>query len=159
MSPAAARGSCSWRPIRRRVGFVSASPRPRLVALVAGLAGLAAVAQLVVGPPDPGSWALARAAAATGAPLLADVKLGQQAVLDGGHLWVGNPIDAFSRADQRVFLDWLAGQPTGAAALRHAGYVLVERGSPAGRRALGDPALTLVRESGPAALLRVRPRP
>jgi len=48
---------------------------------------------------------------------------------------MSNPIDAFHRRDQRLYLDWLAGKPAGDAALRQARrVVLVIRGSPAAKR-------------------------
>jgi hypothetical protein len=105
-----------------RLGEVS-----RRVLVGAGvILAAAAAAQIVRGPRDPASQALARVAAAKGRPVLAQVVLGQQVALAGGRVWVSNPIDAFRRADQQLFLDWLAGRATGASAIRHAGYVLVD---------------------------------
>ena len=88
--------------------------------------------------------------------MLAQAVLGQQVALAGGRVWVSNPIDAFRRADQRLFLDWLAGSATGATAIRHAGYVLVDPYSVAGRLATHDPRLVLVRQDAKAALYLVR---
>ena len=65
--------------------------------------------------------------------------------LAGGSVWVDNPIDAFRRSDQRLYLHWLDGKPDGAAAVAHAGYVLVVRDSAAGRLAAHDPRLAPLR--------------
>jgi hypothetical protein len=123
------------------------------VALAAGTAAL-----LVRGPHDPGDQALARIAAAGGKPVLAEAILGQQVALAGGLTWLDNPIDAFRRPDQRLYLDWLAGRPSGAAAIRNAGYVLVGVNTAAGRLAANDPRLSLVITDGTAAIYRVRAR-
>ena len=50
-------------------------------------------------------------------PILADSVLAEQVALAGGRVWMSNPLDAFSRRDQRLYLDWLAGRSTGDAAL------------------------------------------
>lgn len=56
--------------------------------------------------------------------------LAEQVALAGGRIWVGNPLDAFSHADQSLYLDWLEGRAAGDAALRHAPrVVLVHPGS------------------------------
>src|SRR5262249_15168550 len=57
---------------------------------------------------------------ADGTPVLATDILAEQVVANGGRVWIGNPIDAFSRGDQRVYVDWLQGKPAGDAALDHA---------------------------------------
>jgi hypothetical protein len=90
--------------------------------------------------------------------VLAEAILGQQVALAGGRVWVSNPIDAFRRADQRTYLDWLQGRPGGDEALPHSAYVLVNPGSTAGRLAAHDPRLRLVRSGSDAALYAVRPR-
>ena len=69
---------------------------------------------------------------------------------------MNNPIDAFRREDQRVYVEWLDGKPGGAAALGHAHLVLVAPGSKAGRLAAHDPRLVLVKTAEHAALYRVR---
>ena len=89
--------------------------------------------------------------------MLASPVLGQQIQLAGGRVWIDNPIDAFRRPDQRLYLLWIDGKPGGAAAIPHAGHVLVVRDSPAGRLAAHDPRLTLVARTATAALYRVRP--
>jgi hypothetical protein len=116
----------------------------------------AAGALLANGPPDPGSTAMAAAAARTGRPVLAQAILGQQVALAGGRVWASNPIDAFRRADQRLYLDWLQGRPGGDAALRDVAYVLVDPRSAVGRRAARDPRLHFVSGTRQAALYVVR---
>jgi len=67
---------------------------------------------------------------AHGSPVLASGAMDEQVALAGGRIWVGNPIDAFSRADQAVYLDWLAGDASGRRALApDVRVVLVARGT------------------------------
>ena len=57
--------------------------------------------------------------------------IAERVALDGGRIWIGDPIDAFSRSDQATYLDWLAGSPAGLGALRTpVDVVLVSSGSP-----------------------------
>jgi hypothetical protein len=51
---------------------------------------------------------------------------------------MSNPIDAFDRRDQRLYLDWLAGRQAGDAALQRATVVLVIRGSQPAKRLRGS---------------------
>jgi hypothetical protein len=134
-------------------GLRLGSPRPRLVAFAAVVLALLAVALLAKGPPDPGSTRLARLAARDGRTVLADPILGQQVALAGGRVWVDNPVDAFDRADQDVYLDWLDGHGRGA--LLHAGLVLVVPSSDAGRVAATDPRLARIAADANAVLYRV----
>ena len=72
---------------------------------------------------------------AHGTPILADGVLGEQVALAGGRVWMTNPLDAFSQRDQGLYLDWLAGQPDGDAALQRAPIVVfVLRDSDAAKR-------------------------
>ncbi|MGA9859056.1 MAG: hypothetical protein WBQ18_14420 [Solirubrobacteraceae bacterium] len=66
---------------------------------------------------------------ADGTPVLADGSIDEQVALAGGHIWAGNPIDAFSRPVQSAYLDWLAASPGAAAATAGVRVVLVTRGS------------------------------
>ena len=50
---------------------------------------------------------------AHGTPMIADSMLAEQVALAGGRVYVANPIDAFSRADQRLWIAWLEGQAGG----------------------------------------------
>jgi hypothetical protein len=71
---------------------------------------------------------------AAGKPILADGIDAEQLALDGRRVWIANPLDAFSRPDQRLYLDWLAASPAGDALLRRATTVVVTRGSPPQQR-------------------------
>ncbi|HEX8976284.1 MAG TPA: hypothetical protein VF781_07220, partial [Solirubrobacteraceae bacterium] len=69
--------------------------------------------------------------AAHGSPVLADGTIDEQVALAGGRIWAGNPIDAFSRAVQADYLNWLAGERSGVSAVTPAvRVVLVGRGTP-----------------------------
>jgi hypothetical protein len=85
-------------------------------------------------------------AAANGRPVLAEPALSERLALAGGRVWIGDPIDAFERADQDAYVEWLTGG-SGAILVR-AHVVLVQRGSAADRvvrsdghfvRVAGDP--------------------
>jgi hypothetical protein len=95
---------------------------------------------------------------ARGTPVIADSTLAEQIVLAGGRVWVANPLDAFSRPDQRLWLDWLAGRPAGDAALAHAPRVaFVDRGGPAARRLADDSRFRLdVQDAKTAIFVRRR---
>jgi hypothetical protein len=131
------------------------APKRRLLGFAAAIICAGAFVGLVRGPLDPGSKALAQLVARTGKPVLATALLGQQVAADGGRVWVENPIDAFRQSDQRLYLDWLSGKPSGAAAVRHAAFVLVNAGSAAARVAATDQRLTFVLERGAGTLYRV----
>jgi hypothetical protein len=137
-------------------GLQIRSPSPRLVAAAAAVFAVGAVAALARGPADPGSKRLAHIAAQGRPVVLADAILGQQVVLVGGRVWVENPIDAFRRSDQSLYLDWLAGRPSGDKAAGHADFVLVRPTSAAGRRAARDSRLTRVSRTADAVLYRVK---
>ena len=66
---------------------------------------------------------------AGGKPILADGIDAEQLALDGQQVWIANPLDAFSRRDQRLYLDWLDASPAGDALLRETAAVVVGRGS------------------------------
>jgi hypothetical protein len=69
-------------------------------------------------------------AVAHGTPVLAPDLLAERIALDGGRIWLGNPLDAFSRRDQATYVDWLEGSHNGIGALTPAvRFVLVTRGS------------------------------
>jgi hypothetical protein len=129
------------------------TPRPRIVGSAAVVLGLAAIILLAKGPPDPGSHRLAGLAARDGVAVLAEPILGQQVALAGGRVWVDNPVDAFRRADQQLYLDWLDGH--GQQAVAHAELVLVRPTSKAGRRAVVDARLHRIAADVNAVLYRV----
>jgi hypothetical protein len=65
-----------------------------------------------------------------GTPLLAVDRLAERIALDGGRIWLGNPLDAFSARDQALYLEWMEGKTAGLAALLpEVRVVLVFRGS------------------------------
>ncbi len=83
-----------------------------LIGLVVGLAR---------GPLNSGAGGalVTRAVAiAHGTPILADDIIDEQVALAGGRIWVGNPIDAFTKQDQLTYLNWLDGRTSGLGALR-----------------------------------------
>jgi hypothetical protein len=95
---------------------------------------------------------------AAGTPILAESIPAEQVALAGGRVWMSNPLDAFSHHDQRLYLDWLAGRPTGDAALGHAGrVVLVLRGDPPAKRLESSHAFRQAAHDG-HAILYVRRR-
>lgn len=139
-------------PAVRAVAFRRPASVPPLAVV---LAAAVAVVGLVHSPFDGGSRRLAQLAARSGRPVLADALLAEQVELDGGTVWVADPIEAFRHRDQRLYLDWLAGEASGRAALAHARLVLVSRTSSAGRVAAHDPHLVAVASDRRAVLYRV----
>jgi len=106
---------------------------PRIAAALAAALLVVTTLAFVRGPRSTGAGerVLATAlGAAAGTPILAQDVLAEQVALGGGRIWVGNPLDAFSHANQRLYLDWHEGRAAGDAALRHAPrVVLVHPGS------------------------------
>jgi len=123
---------------------------------VATLCAVVAAFAVARGPLDfgAGDRLVARAIAASGGtPILAEDLLAEQVALGGGRIWLGNPIDAFDHADQRLYFDWIQGLPTGDAALEHApGVVLVRSGSDAQLRLAANEALREVARDAQAVL-------
>jgi hypothetical protein len=138
-APLAAAG-LPWRDLRRA----------RVVPLVLAACALLVVVGFVRGPINTAASQplLDRALVdAHGTPILADSMRAEQVALAGGLVWIANPVDAFSRADQRLWLAWLAGRPAGDAALAHAPrVVLVARDSVAARRLAADARFRLDRQ-------------
>jgi hypothetical protein len=128
-------------PAARALPFRLRPGRPVAPPFVAA-AAIGVVAALVRGPLDTGAGPrlLDRALAdARGTPILAEDQLAEQVALARGRIWVGNPIDAFRRRDQRTYIAWLQGEPRGDAALDHAPrVVLARRGGDAARRLARD---------------------
>jgi len=139
-------------PAARAVELGRVRTVPLLVPVI--LAGVV-LAGLVRTPYDAGSRRLAQEAAMSGKPVLADGVLAEQVELSGGKIWVADPLDAFRRSDQALYLDWLAGNADGAAAVSHAGLVLVRRHSAAGNAALHDARLVRIGQDTNAVLYRV----
>jgi hypothetical protein len=94
---------------------------------------------------------------AQGTPVLADGILAEQVALAGGRVWLGNPVDAFDSGDQRLYLAWLKGDPSGDRALEHAPrVVLVQTHSSAARRIAASSGWRPVARDG-SAIVYVRP--
>lgn len=131
------------------------SPRPlRLMWAALLAAALAvAVAACIDWPRAPGrDVVMAAVARAHGRPILAEGALAEQVAVDRGRIWVGNPLDAFSRGDQRVYVAWLEGRPAGDSAFRHGQLVVVRPHSPAARRTARAAGARLVLSSSGAML-------
>jgi hypothetical protein len=101
--------------------------RPRVAAAALAVLGGVVGVGLVRGPLTTGAGDRLVAEAVTeaaGTPILADPLLGEQVALAGGKIWVGNPLDAFALADQRLYLDWIEGSPDGDDGLAHSPRVV-----------------------------------
>jgi hypothetical protein len=120
-------GSRAWR---------FALPRSAASA-VTGLLVVVVIAGFARTPTTAGaSPALLRRAArsAHGTPILADGFDAEQLALAGDRILIGNPLDAFSASAQRLYLNWLAGRPSGDTELSRVRVVLVTSGSAAAHR-------------------------
>jgi hypothetical protein len=116
---------------------------PRTVALCAWIPAAFLVIGLVQTPRQDGAGERVRGEAvrlSAGTAILADGIDAEQLALDGSRVWIANPLDAFSRRDQRLYLDWLHASPAGDALLRKATAVVVTRGSPPQQRLERDPS-------------------
>jgi hypothetical protein len=90
---------------------------------------------------------------AHGRPVLADPLDAEKLALEGGRVWIGNPLDAFAASDQRLYLAWLRGEPSGVAILRGGiRVVLVLRGSEPQRRLAADPSFRMLGDDAQAVL-------
>jgi hypothetical protein len=150
--------------------FLLAAPAARSINPVRSVTALAPVAclmaivglgiALVRGPVPSGAGPeLVREAVllAHGSPILADSPVDEQVALSGGQIWAGNPVDAFPRAVQAAYLDWLAGSSSGRRALSGRVQVaIVLRGSPAQRLMTTAAAFTPVRADPTAVIYRRR---
>jgi hypothetical protein len=142
-----------------RINFRLRAPLP---ALLVSAFSTAAAAAIAIGThwPDASPPLIAQTLRqAHGTPVLADARLAEQIALDGGHVWMSNPLDAFPRRDQQLYLDWLDGRPAGRAAFAHAPRaVLVRRDGPAARLAATMPAFRVAAEDRFAVLyVRIKP--
>lgn len=114
----------------------------RILAAVATLPLLVGATGLVRPIPHDGAGSrlLDRAAAvAAGSPVLAEPYNAELLALRGTRIWIGNPLDAFPRPEQRLYVAWLRGSPAGDAILRKSvRVVLVDRGGAPARRLASD---------------------
>ena len=146
-APAAHRltGSRPWR----------LSPPPRLAAALAVLLAALALLGLARVPTSTVAGAELRrqaAVAAAGTPILADDANAEALALDGQRVWIANPLDAFPRREQGLYLDWLDGRAAAQALLPDVRVVLVSLGSPPQGRLARDPAFREVGRDARAVL-------
>jgi hypothetical protein len=118
----------------------SVRPQRTWSALLPGVAAvsLAALSLAVIRGPLPTGASrtlLTKAIAlAHGTPILAEDIVAEQVALAGGRVWMGNPIEAFSRTEQSTYLNWQDGMSSGMRALRgRIRVVLTLSGGAAGR--------------------------
>jgi hypothetical protein len=126
--------------VRRLQQLPPPSPRIRPALALAAVLIPAAVLALTVGSHGSSGYgagpSLRREAvvAAHGTPILADPYDSERLALDGARIVIGNPIDAFGRRDQLLYLHWLGGsEAAGAELAARSGAVLVGRNDPASR--------------------------
>jgi hypothetical protein len=122
-------------------------PRAAVAVPVALLLAGALVAGLVRGPLSIGARdTLIRKAIAEarGSAILAESAPAEQIVAAGGRVWISNPLDAFARRDQRAYIDWLEGKPSGDRALGEVRVVVSRTDSPSGRRLSRDHRFRIV---------------
>ena len=73
--------------------------------------------------------------------VLADPLDAERLAADGRRIWIGDPLDAFPRPDQRLYLDWIRGDAAGDALLQSpVRIVVVQRRTPAQKRLAGRSA-------------------
>jgi hypothetical protein len=85
---------------------------------------------------------------AHGRPILAEPAVAEQIAQAGGRVWISNPLDAFRRSDQLLYLEWLQGQGSGARLLRRVNVAVVSDGSPSEHRLGRDPRFSQAAKSG-----------
>ena len=154
-------------PRRRRAAagrLPRAAPQrasPPLTALLwtaaVALAGFGLVHGVTASTRDPQLVTIAVRAAA-GRPIAAQGVLSEQVVAAGGRVWLTNPLDAFSRADQRRFLSW---SDTGQTALLPAtsAIVLVPTGGPGAAALAADADFWLLAGDDRSVVYLRVPRP
>jgi hypothetical protein len=137
------------------------APSQRLTITVGSLLAVLVLLGLARTPASEAAGPALRAQALRAAddtPILADDVDAEQLALDGARVWMANPIDAFDHVDQRLYLDWSAGRPSGDALLARAHVVMVKLGSPAFVRIARDRRFREVgHDAGAALFVRYRP--
>jgi hypothetical protein len=104
---------------------------------VTGLLVIVAIAGIVRTPTLSGATPSVLSVAARnakGTPILADGVDAEQLALAGHRILIGNPLDAFSAHEQQLYLDWLAGRPSGDPELARVRVVVATVGSAAAHR-------------------------
>jgi hypothetical protein len=128
----------------------------RTVVLCSWVPAALLIAGVLQQPPQGGAGPRMRsqaAALASGGPILADDLDAERLALEGHRVWIANPLDAFTRRDQRLYLDWLDASPAGDSLLREAGpVVLVTRGSGTEKRLARDSAFRRISRDSKAVL-------
>ena len=77
-------------------------------------------------------------------PILADGPDAERLALAGHRILIGNPLDAFPKREQQLYLDWLAGRPNGDVEANRVCSILVRKGSAPDRRLVHRPAFAPV---------------
>ena len=128
----------------------------RTIVLCSWMPAALLIAGVLQQPPQGGAGPRVRsqaAALAGEAPILADDLDAERLALEGHRVWIANPLDAFARRDQRLYLDWLDGSPAGDSLLRQAGpVVLVARGSGTELRLARDASFRRIARDSQAVL-------
>ena len=142
-------------PAAAAVSLQSSMRRPWPAVVVAALS-IVLVYEVAIGPHagDASPRLIAETVrVADGTPVLADSPTAEQVALGGGRVWMSNPLDAFMRRDQRLYLDWIDGRSDAVAAYAHAPRaVLVHRGSAADNLTKMQTQFRLVDEDASVAL-------
>ncbi|PUA80618.1 hypothetical protein [Nocardioides currus] len=114
------------------------SARATVVCLVGAVAAGALLLQRTHAlSEDDERFAAQVAQAAPGQVVLAPEPVVESLAVHGTKVWLSNPLDAFEPADQRAYLDFMAGRPGMATAVAASGAVLVREGSAADERMAG----------------------
>ena len=122
--------------LQRRPGWPAVRSLGTLVVGLAVCAGVLVHRSEAVARAD---TALAEAVreAAPGRVVLAPEPVVESLAVHGVRVWLANPLDAFSRQDQRAYLDFMSGRPGMARAVAGSDAVLVESGT-AAEEEMGD---------------------
>jgi hypothetical protein len=137
---------------------VRATPHPAIVHGLALLCLAIGALGLVRGPLKAGAdgRVVDRAlAVADGRPILAEPASAEAIVAAGGRVWISNPLDAFARAEQRAYVEWLEGKPAGDRVLSEVRTAVVTPGSPAAARLRRDGRFRVAAQS-PRAIVFAR---
>jgi hypothetical protein len=145
-------------PAARGLGFRAAAPARRMMLVCAWIVPVVLFATAFTRAPQQtvaGEHLRGKASRlAVGHAILADAENAEQLALDGRRVWIANPIDAFDRREQHLYVSWLAGRPAGDAALRRHDVVLVQIDAPAQRRLAHNTAFREVARDNVSVLYR-----